>query len=299
MPTRTDPDYLVAPSPLERAEESDCAADARPLPDHLVRLPRRPAQRGVPRPTSTRSSATRSTSTSPSASRDARAAPDHGQRGVRRRVVRARTRKASRAAGTPRDRDKELDADGVAGEVHLPRRRRGARRRLGAVRRRPRHRRPTVDPELLMAGARAHNRWLAELCADSPERRAGVALVPILHDVDAAVAEIRRARESGLRGGILIPSMWVTVPAVPRRRATTRCGRCARSSQMPVHTHSGAAPTRTTVRRRTSASTPPRCAGGRRARSGSCSGRACSSATRDCIRRHRVRRVLGCPTCCG
>ena len=31
-----------------------------------------------------------------------------------------------------------------------------------------------------MAGARAHNRWLAELCQDSPERRAGVAIVPDL-----------------------------------------------------------------------------------------------------------------------
>jgi hypothetical protein len=32
-----------------------------------------------------------------------------------------------------------------------------------------------------------------------------VAVVPILADVDAAVAENSRAAESGLRGGILIP----------------------------------------------------------------------------------------------
>src|SRR5207302_7507104 len=68
-----------------------------------------------------------------------------------------------------------------------------------------------VPVELLMAGARAHNRWLAELCNASPHRRAGVAIVPV-YDVDAAVAEITRARESGLRGGILIPSMWQPYP---------------------------------------------------------------------------------------
>jgi hypothetical protein len=38
-------------------------------------------------------------------------------------------------------------------------------------------------------GARAHNRWLAEQCSRSPERRAGVAVVPMLGDVDVAVAE--------------------------------------------------------------------------------------------------------------
>ena len=41
-----------------------------------------------------------------------------------------------------------------------------------------------LDGELVMAGARAHNRWLAELCSESPERRCGVATVPILHDVE-------------------------------------------------------------------------------------------------------------------
>ena len=32
------------------------------------------------------------------------------------------------------------------------------------------------DPESVKAGARAHNRWLAELCQASPDRRAGVAI---------------------------------------------------------------------------------------------------------------------------
>ena len=50
-----------------------------------------------------------------------------------------------------------------------------------------------LDPELGMAGAKAHNRWLAELCSHSPERRKGVALVPITVEIDKVLAEIRWA----------------------------------------------------------------------------------------------------------
>ena len=87
------------------------------------------------------------------------------------------------------------DADAV--EVHH---RRALRRRASTFS-------GGLDQELALAGARAHNRWLAELCAHSPERRCGVALVPITGEVDAAVAEIRRAKESGL-GAVMIPAMW-------------------------------------------------------------------------------------------
>ena len=64
------------------------------------------------------------------------------------------------------------------------------------------------DPELGLAGARAHNRWLAEMCADSPERRKGVALVQITAPLDDVLAEIRRAKESGL-SVVMIPAMWM------------------------------------------------------------------------------------------
>jgi Amidohydrolase len=36
-----------------------------------------------------------------------------------------------------------------------------------------------VDPANVRAGARAHNRWLADFCATNPHRRIGVAVVPI------------------------------------------------------------------------------------------------------------------------
>jgi predicted TIM-barrel fold metal-dependent hydrolase len=91
-----------------------------------------------------------------------------------------------------------------------------------------------------MAGARAHNRWLAELCADSPDRRAGVAIVPILADVDAAVAEVRRARASGLRGGILIPAMWRPYPPYHHPRYEPVWSVCE-ELDLPIHVHSGAA----------------------------------------------------------
>ena len=54
------------------------------------------------------------------------------------------------------------------------------------------------------AGLQAHNRWLADFCAQSGGRRAGIAQI-MLHDIDAAVAEVRWAHENGLRGGVLLP----------------------------------------------------------------------------------------------
>jgi predicted TIM-barrel fold metal-dependent hydrolase len=57
--------------------------------------------------------------------------------------------------------------------------------------------------DLRFAGLRAHNRWLAEFCAEAPERRAGFAQV-FLDDMDDAVAEVTWAKEHGLRG-VLLP----------------------------------------------------------------------------------------------
>jgi predicted TIM-barrel fold metal-dependent hydrolase len=136
-------------------------------------------------------------------------------------------------------RDKELDADGVVGEVIFPDGdavRGGASAPFGAglgVS-------GEMDPELSMAGARAHNRWLAELCADSPARRRGLAVMPILHDVDLAVAEIRHAKESGL-GGILIPAMWRPYPSYNDARYEPIWSVCE-ELDMVVHTHTGPAP---------------------------------------------------------
>jgi predicted TIM-barrel fold metal-dependent hydrolase len=56
------------------------------------------------------------------------------------------------------------------------------------------------------AGLQAHNRWLADFCAEAPGRRAGVAQI-LLNDADAAVAEIEWAATHGLFGGVLLPGV--------------------------------------------------------------------------------------------
>jgi len=103
------------------------------------------------------------------------------------------------------ERNRVLDADGIAGEVIFPD---GITEMnmppFGAGLSLPTE---NVVPELQWAGARAHNRWIAELCQMAPERRAGVAVVPALWDVDEAVRELRAARAAGLRGA-LIPCAW-------------------------------------------------------------------------------------------
>jgi predicted TIM-barrel fold metal-dependent hydrolase len=136
-------------------------------------------------------------------------------------------------------RDKELDADGVAAEVVFPDAdavSAGASAPFGAGLG------ASADspPELLMAGARAHNRWLAELCKESPERHAGVAIVPIIAGVAASVDEIHRARESGLRGGILIPPMWQPHEPYHDHKYDPIWAACE-ELHMPVHVHSGVA----------------------------------------------------------
>src|SRR5436305_6067119 len=93
-------------------------------------------------------------------------------------------------------RDKELDADGVAGEVIFPDADAvtgGTAAPFGAGLGLSR----AIDPELALGRARAHNRWLAELRQDRPQRRAGLAILPILGDIDAAAAEVRRVHEDG------------------------------------------------------------------------------------------------------
>ena len=52
------------------------------------------------------------------------------------------------------------------------------------------------------AGIQAHNRWLKDFCDDAPGRRFGVAQL-FIDNVDDAVAEIRWAKEAGLRQALL------------------------------------------------------------------------------------------------
>jgi predicted TIM-barrel fold metal-dependent hydrolase len=97
-----------------------------------------------------------------------------------------------------------------------------------------------VDPDLQWAGARAHNRWIAEFCAAAPARRIGLAIVPMLYDVDAAVREVVWAHEHGLQG-ILIPAL--TGDHAPYNHPKYYpVWRACEERGMVVHNHSGPAP---------------------------------------------------------
>jgi predicted TIM-barrel fold metal-dependent hydrolase len=97
-----------------------------------------------------------------------------------------------------------------------------------------------VVPELQWAGARAHNRWLAELCQMAPERRAGLAIVPALWDVDEAVREVKWAQANGLRG-ILLPNLWGKLDAYHHPNYDALWAACV-DTGMVVNFHSGGAP---------------------------------------------------------
>jgi predicted TIM-barrel fold metal-dependent hydrolase len=72
---------------------------------------------------------------------------------------------------------------------------------------------PTKDivPELQWAGAMAHNRWLAELCANNPARHLGVAVIPLLWDIEEAIDKVRWCADNGLRQA-MIPVMTGEFP---------------------------------------------------------------------------------------
>ncbi|MCU1363839.1 MAG: amidohydrolase [Acidimicrobiaceae bacterium] len=89
--------------------------------------------------------------------------------------------------------------------------------------------------EYRFAGLRAHNRWLAEFCNEAPAQRAGFAQV-FLDDVDAAIAEVRWAKQAGLKG-VLLPSDHVLMMAnlyYPRYDPFWEV--CA-DLELPVHRH--------------------------------------------------------------
>jgi predicted TIM-barrel fold metal-dependent hydrolase len=145
-----------------------------------------------------------------------------------------------RGAWDMEQRDKELDADGVTAEVMFadadaitgmaspPF---GAGLSAGAI----------ADPELAFAGARAHNRFLAEMCSGSPERHGGIALVPITHGVERSVAEIEwLATQPGIRG-IMVPTMWHDHTPYNHPDYDPVWAAC-QATGFPVHTHSGEAP---------------------------------------------------------
>jgi predicted TIM-barrel fold metal-dependent hydrolase len=96
-------------------------------------------------------------------------------------------------------RQRDLEADGQVAEVVYPNTVPPFFPRSLLVARPPEN---AVEFEQRWAGLRAHNRWLAEWCADLPGRRAGLVQV-FPNDIPAAVEEVEWAAENGLKGALV------------------------------------------------------------------------------------------------
>jgi uncharacterized glyoxalase superfamily protein PhnB/predicted TIM-barrel fold metal-dependent hydrolase len=120
----------------------------------------------------------------------------------------------------PRARLGEMAVDGVEAEVLYP----SVTMRIFEV----------PDPALQQACFAAYNAWIAEFCRQVPDRLKGVAVVA-LDDLDAAIAEARRAREMGLPG--LMISIAGDDPNLYGTTAYDRFWAAAEDLEMPVSLH--------------------------------------------------------------
>jgi predicted TIM-barrel fold metal-dependent hydrolase len=127
---------------------------------------------------------------------------------------------------------KELEEDGVAGEVIFP--------QMAPFGAGPMQYRYQVDREQNLEGNRAYNRWLADFCNTHPGRHAGVALIN-LDDIEVTCQEVRDAHEAGLFGGVLLPTSTGEHPFYHHSRYEPLWAVCEELG-MPLQTHSGWSP---------------------------------------------------------
>lgn len=88
----------------------------------------------------------------------------------------------------PAARLEDMDTDGVAAEVLYP--------SIGMTLAQ------SADRDYQLACVRAYNDWMVEFCSAGRGRLVGLAMIPTM-DADAAVGEIERAAELGLRGAMV------------------------------------------------------------------------------------------------
>jgi predicted TIM-barrel fold metal-dependent hydrolase len=92
---------------------------------------------------------------------------------------------------------------------------------------------PARTTEEINEGNKAHNRWLVDFCSVAPERFLGMAVVAF-DDVDAAMAEIRWAKESGLKG-VMLPTFSAEQPLFHERYEPIWS--LLEELQMPLNSH--------------------------------------------------------------
>jgi predicted TIM-barrel fold metal-dependent hydrolase len=132
-------------------------------------------------------------------------------------------------------RMRELEADGIVAEIVYPNTippfyARGALTATAPS---------AADFELRLAGLRAHNRWLAEWCAEFPDRRAGIGQM-LLNDVDEAVRDVHWIADHGLRGGVLLPGIPPGAPIPPlHSRDYDPVWRACEEREVVINAHGG------------------------------------------------------------
>jgi predicted TIM-barrel fold metal-dependent hydrolase len=92
---------------------------------------------------------------------------------------------------------------------------------------------PVRTPEQINEGNKAHNRWLVDYVATAPERFRAMA-VTTFDDVDAAMDEIRWARDHGL-AGLLLPTFSTETPLFHPRHEPIWA--LLAELEMPVNSH--------------------------------------------------------------
>ncbi len=142
----------------------------------------------------------------------------------------------------PQVRLQHMDEQGIAGDVLIPdfapwdvpfgALDGGMEKRGGII-----ERGQMYEPELVAAGCHAWNAWLADFCTHSPDRFAGMALVPA-HDPSRAAEEVRWAAEAGMRGGILLPGQFPGLPGYHDPMYDPMWQALA-ETRMPVNIHVG------------------------------------------------------------
>lgn len=122
----------------------------------------------------------------------------------------------------PKARVEDMQLDGVDAEVLYP----GQGRALDTF----------ANEDVRLYCARRYNDWIAEFQSADPARLVGLAILPPLDDGDAAVEELERAADVGLRGAFLalpVDGMAVSHPSADRFWAT------AAERRIPISFHVG------------------------------------------------------------